>query len=118
MRRYGGFVITRRATVALAVAMLAGCSAPGALVAEHAPEAPVGVRRVERAGRYQLFVDGDAASPAFPLAAGDPIGFDHSATTLPTAEMQIEWLYGVAGTNRLRLDFRQTYQWRRLAERQ
>ena len=103
----------RRLTIA--VALIAGCNSPGVLVAEHEPGTPVRVSRVATAGTYGLFVAGDADPQLrYPLAVGDRFGFDHAATTLPSGELQVDWLYAVAGPYRRRLDFTQTYQWRRL----
>ena len=51
----------------------------------------------------------------YPLQAGDPIGFDVGAKPLPD-QLQVQWLNGVAGVPRGRLDVRQTYEWRRLPD--
>ena len=98
--------------------VLSGCSSPGVLVGRHEPATPVVVGHVTEAGSYGLFIAGDADPLLrYPLAAGDPIGFDHSSTTVPAGQMQVEWLYAVAGRDRQRLDLRQTYEWRRLDAR-
>ena len=103
----------RRATILLA--LIAGCSSPGVLVAEHEPATPIRLVRVSTAGTYGLFVAGDVDPQLrYPLAVGDRVGFDHTSTTIPSGELQIEWLYAVAGPYRRRLDHTQTYQWRRL----
>ena len=100
---------------ALLVLALVGCSSPGELVSRHEPDTRAAVRPVSQAGTYGLFIAGDADPLLrYPLAAGDRLGFDHSATTLPSAQLQVDWLYAVAGTDRRRLDLRQTYEWRRL----
>ena len=108
-----------RKRLALLFAFVAGCNSPGVLVSQHEPGTPVGLRRVPVAGTYGLFIAGeDEPQLRYPLSAGERIGFDDVATTQPTNRMQIEWLYAVAGPYRRPLDFRQTYQWRRLDEGQ
>ena len=102
----------------LTLAWAGGCSSPGELVARHEPETPVGIKHVTVAGTYGLFIAGQGEPLLrYPLSVGAPIGFD--TTTRPAAyQLQVQWLYGVAGSARGRLDGRQTYEWRLLPEQQ
>ncbi len=105
----------RRAFPWLAL-ILVGCSSPGELVQRHEPATPVGVTHVTAAGTYGLFIAGDDQPLLqYPLQAGDRVGFEVAAKPLPD-QLQVQWLYGVAGAARGRLDARQTYEWRRLPE--
>ena len=108
--------MTRPRPAAVVALLLVGCSSPGELVSRHEPGTPVGVRPVAEAGTYGLFIAGDGEPLLrYPLAAGDRLGFDRSATTLPSGQLQVDWLYAVAAADRRRLDLRQTYEWRRLS---
>jgi hypothetical protein len=96
--------------------LIAGCSSPGELVQRHAPGTPVGTQTVTVPGSYGLFVAGDAEPLLrFPLQAGDRLGFE-SGTQPATVQLQINWLYGIAGSARGRLDAGKTYEWRRLPD--
>ena len=102
--------------ITAALLLAAGCSSPGTLVQRHAPATPVGVSPVTVAGTYGLFIAGqDQPLLQYPLQAGDRLGFD-TATEAATDQLQLQWLYAVAGRDRRRLDLRQTYEWRRLPD--
>ncbi len=109
----------RRSVASLGLLLAAaGCSSPGELAQRHEPMAPPTMGHVTVAGTYGLFVAGDG-EPLFdyPLKVGDRLGFESTATPVSNAdELQVVWLYGVAGPHRGRLDGRQTYEWRRLAD--
>jgi hypothetical protein len=98
------------------VFILAGCSSPGTLIQRHEPGGDIGVHDVTEAGTYGLFIDG-ASDPVltYPLRAGDKLGFEMS-TQPATDQLQIIWLYAVAGSDRKRLSVQQTYEWRRMPE--
>ena len=96
--------------------LAAGCSSPGELVQRHAPGAPVGTQAVTVPGSYGLFVAGDAEPLLrFSLRVGDRLGFE-SGTQPAADQLQIKWLYGIAGSSRGRLDAGKSYEWRRLPE--
>ena len=102
-------------TVCLAM-FVVGCSSPGTLVQRHAPETDVGLTTVTVAGMYGLFIAGDADPLLkYPLQVGERVGFEAVAQPAPD-QLQVNWLYGVAGAARGRLDARQTYEWRRLPD--
>ena len=93
-----------------------GCSSPGELVQRHEPMSAVGITHVTTAGTYGLFIAGEGEPLLrYPLQAGDRIGFE-TAVKPATDQLQIEWLYGVAGAARGRLDHRKTYEWRLLPD--
>ena len=107
---------TMRRAVPFLLLALTACSSPGELVVRHQPMTPVGTTTVPVAGRYGLFIAGqDQPLFSFPLPAGAKVGFEAGATPAGD-QMQLQWLYGVAGSTRGRLDFRQTYEWRRLPD--
>jgi len=87
-------------------------------VQRHTPATPVGVSAVTVAGTYGLFIAGESEPLLqYPLKVGDRLGFDAGVQAM-TDQLQIHWLYAIAGNDRRRLDARQTYEWRRLPDAQ
>ena len=108
--------ITMRKRLTFLPLLIAGCSSPGALVQRHEPDAAVGVHEVASDGTYGLFIAGQSEPLLqYPLRAGDRLGFD-TASKPAADQLQVVWLYAVAGNDRRRLDVRQTYEWRRLPD--
>ncbi len=105
-----------RKSMIWATLILMGCSSPGTLVERHEPMAAVGTHDVAAAGTYGLFIAGESEPLLeYPLRAGDRLGFESAAKPV-NDQLQIQWLYAVAGNDRRRLDVRQTYEWRRLPD--
>lgn len=105
----------RRILVAIVIAA-AGCASPGTLVERHESSAAPAVQPVDQAGVYGLYIAGEREPLlTYPLRAGDTLGFEAAAKPL-NDQLQIGWLYSVAGGDRRRLDAQQTYEWRRMSD--
>lgn len=96
------------------LALGSGCSSPGMLLVRQAPGLAPNMGKAPADGSYGLFLVG-AADPlvTYRLKRGEPIGFEISQGGT-VGSMTVAWLYAVAGSQRLRLDVNQSYEWRKL----
>jgi hypothetical protein len=94
--------------------LLAGCSSPGVFVTRAGDGNAAKLGTAPADGTYGLFIAGEG-EPEFqvPLKKGDSLGFDSPEGFQPN-DLKVVFLYAVAKGERVRLDIRQTYEWRRL----